>query len=207
MRLYLITDDRGRSVDELVSIVSAAMRGGVSAVQFREKSATAEYCEQALPRLAAICDQYGAPLLLNADLLDRATDSQHFHGIHYSERTLRCGAPVPEAIAGYSAHRVEEIADSRKHGIDFCTYSPIFSTPSKEGILSPLGLQALKSAQAVAPDAVIVALGGVHAGNAGDCVRAGANGVAVMSAVMSVRDPELAARALSRAVDEALKSR
>ncbi|MGI8907926.1 MAG: thiamine phosphate synthase [Candidatus Sumerlaeaceae bacterium] len=205
LRLYLVTDDRGRSPGELERIVSQALQGGVTAVQFREKCAAPSFCVKAFARLSAICREHAAPLLLNADLLGRFELLHEPDGVHFSERTLPLHAHEVARLAGYSAHNLEEASHAVEHGVDFCTLSPIFETPSKAGLLPPLGLEALREARRASPQLTIVALGGIDETNAAGCIRAGASGIAVMRAIMNSDDPLDAARRLSTVIYETLE--
>jgi thiamine-phosphate pyrophosphorylase len=205
VRLYVITDDAGRSAAELTEIISLAINGGATAVQFREKSAPMKRIMESWAAIADLCEAAGIPLLLNADILERAGDVSwpNMAGLHCGSRTVRFLGNAPAAILGYSAHSADEVQQATDQGAEFCTISPIYATPSKSAYLRPVGLQALHAARAAAPRTKVVALGGIDAGNAGDCILAGADGVAVMSAIMGAERPEEAARRIRDAIDQA----
>ena len=201
-RLYLITDDRGRSAGELDRIVGAAIKGGITAIQFREKNTAPSQNEKSYAAIVQRCKDAGVPLLLNADLLNRFELSQRFDGVHYSNRTLPLHPRTISLLAGFSAHAIDDARAALKHGISFYTLSPIFDTPTKFGILPPIGTAALQKARTSLPKAPMVALGGITLANAPECIRAGADGVAVVRAIMDASDPETAARALRSKIDE-----
>lgn len=179
----------------------------MTAVQFREKTAAPSLCSKAYAHLSRICTDYGAPLLLNADLLGRCDLETPPEAVHFNERTLPPHPHEAAVIAGYSAHVVEEAEHAFAHGVDFCTFSPIFETPSKSDFLPAIGVEQMRSARAAIPAGSLIALGGIDSSNAAQCVEAGADGVAVMRAIMSAADPEAAARELRRRVDAALDRR
>ncbi len=204
MRLYLITDDAARSPDELAAKVAAGIRGGVTAVQFREKTLGPTLCARAFSAVAEVCASAGVPLFLNADLLDRVEITEAVAGIHYSDRNLPLHPEARTHLSGYSAHAVDDAAAAFGHNVDFCTLSPIFPTPSKAGILSPVGTNCISALNERQPGKVIVALGGVDETNAGECIAAGAAGVATIRAVMDAIDPEAGAARLRSIVEKCL---
>jgi thiamine-phosphate pyrophosphorylase len=189
LRLCLITDDAGRPTGELAAIVEGALEGGVTAVQYREKSASASVVADQLRVLSPICRRRGAPLILNASLLDAALTAGCLglvDGVHYGRETWPLRARLaPHLPAGYSAHEIEEARERLAEGAAYVTLSPIFDTPSKRGILPPRGVAWLREARRIlGPDAIMVALGGITADNAAEVLRAGASGVAVIRALM-----------------------
>lgn len=202
MRLYLITDDRGRRPQVLEEIVEQAIAGGVTAVQFREKCSAPSTCTRAFARLSKLCRDRKVPLLLNADMLGRFDVQSEYDGVHYSERTLPLHADAAGHLSGYSAHTVEEGLLAVTRGVRFLALSPIFDTPSKKGILESTGLPFLSETRKNLPKHTLLALGGITAENAGQCVQAGADGVAVIRAIMESSDPCAAAGKLRAAMDE-----
>lgn len=210
LRLYLITDNARRPLHELLRIVERGMRGGVTAVQYREKLVAPQESQAAVRKLGELCARYGAPLLLNADILARikgetggveAVLPEGATGVHLN---VRCWSgrklPIPAgaAIVGYSAHAIDEARAALAAGAHFVTYGPVFETPSKAGALPPIGVEQLGVACDALGDAAVVALGGIDQSNAGDVMRAGASGIAVIRAIMSAANPEIAARELRK---------
>lgn len=206
MRLYLITDDSGRSVAELTDRVTRGIAGGATAVQFREKNCGPTVCARSFEAIAQVCAAAEVPLFLNADLLGRFALNGPFAGYHYSSRTLPPQQGPLKNICGYSAHSPEDARTAFFHHVHFCTLSPIFATPSKQGILNPIELSALTEARELLPEKIMVALGGINETNAGECMRAGASGIGVIRAIMAADDPELAARRLLRIVENSKTS-
>jgi thiamine-phosphate pyrophosphorylase len=220
-KLYLITDDAGRSPSEITAIVEQALLGGVTAVQVREKHADAQSVVELLKMLRPVCRANHAPLLLNGDLVSHVTDlveelppeeratavtppisqgivGSLIDGIHLgvaSTHAIRAGMPW-----GYSAHTISEILEVTARGAQFVTLSPVFATPSKKGILEPVGLNAIRRAREAAPQQVVLALGGITAENAGSCIESGADGVAVIRAIMNSASPATAAARLREAI-------
>ena len=194
----VITDDAGRSTDDMTRIVEAALRGGATAIQYREKRATAGEAKSGAQALRKLCAAYSAQFVLNADLLDRVA-LEPDDAVHLNRKWLEKEGIMASGGArkiGYSAHSIQEAESVKRHGMDYVTLSPVFPTPSKAGILGAIGVETIRAAAAALEGFPILALGGITAENARECVEAGACGVAVMRAVMAADNAEAAARQL-----------
>ena len=203
--LYLVTDRalaRGRATAE---IVREAVAGGVTCVQLREKNGgTREFLDEARTVQAALRGT-GVPLLVN-DRVDVAL-AVGADGVHLGQRDM----PIADArrlgpsgwIIGVSAECVEDAIRAEQEGADYIGVSPVFATPTKTDTALPLGLAGLRQMRA-AVRLPLVAIGGIHAGNAREVIRAGADGLAVVSAIVSADSPREAARQLRREIKEAL---
>ena len=197
LRLYLVTDQaltRGRP---LADVVAAAVQGGVTCVQLREKQlGTREFLAQALILKALLAPQ-GIPLVIN-DRIDIAM-ACGADGVHLGQNDL----PVDEArkllppgvFIGWSVESMDDVQQSAALPVDYLGVSPIFSTPTKTDTKDPWGLEGLAVVRA-ATRLPLVAIGGIHAGNGRDVLHAGANGLAVVSAICAADNPEAAAVAL-----------
>ena len=199
--LYLVTDRalaRGRP---LADVVRAAVAGGVTCVQLREKEASAREFVAAARELLALLRPLGVPLIVN-DRIDVAL-AAGADGVHVGQQDLsvadarRLGPPG--WIVGVSAESVADAARAERDGADYVGASPIFATPTKADHAPPLGLAGLRALRA-ATKLPLVAIGGLHAGNARDVVRAGADGLAVVSAIVAADDPRAAAAELRRKI-------
>ncbi len=204
MRLYLITDDSGRSVADLSDRVARGVAGGATAVQFREKNCGPTNCSRAFESIAAVCAKANVPLFLNADLMGRFELNGDLSGYHYSDRTLPVRPLTRDTISGYSAHGTDDAVTAFSHDAHFCTLSPIFATPSKSGILDPIGLDALRRSRKLLPGKTLVALGGIDETNGEACMKAGASGLGVIRAILASDDPEAAAGRLLHIVENCL---
>lgn len=206
--LYLVTDRglaRGRSVEE---IVAPALRGGVAAVQLREKDcATRDFVElgRALGRLLAPLD---VPLIVN-DRVDVAL-AIGAAGVHLGQRDMGYASARrllgPDAVIGLSVESAGQARAAESLDAAYLGVGPVFPTATKPDAAPALGLAGLAAVRAVSRHP-LVAIGGIGAGNARQAVEAGADGVAVVSAICSADDPEAAARELRLAVDAALRAR
>lgn len=204
LRLYLVTDQalmRGRS---LADVVAAAVQGGVSCVQLREKQlGTREFLAQALILKALLAPQ-GIPLVIN-DRIDIAL-ACGADGVHLGQNDLPADEArkllPPEVFIGWSVESMEDVQQSAAFPVDYLGVSPVFSTPTKTDTKDPWGLEGLAVVRA-ATKLPLVAIGGIHAGNARAVLRAGADGLAVVSALCAADDPWAAATTLRSLCDKA----
>ena len=201
--LYLVTDRRLAGSRPLEELVCAAVRGGVTAVQLREKEcSTREFVELAR-RLKAFLTPAGIPLVIN-DRVDVAL-AAGAEGVHLgqSDMDYRDARALlgPDAIVGLSVETTAQAEEAESLDADYLGVSPIFPTPTKTDTAAAWGIEGL-AALRKASRHVLVAIGGINATNAAEVMHAGADGIAVVSAICGARDPEEAARQLRRAVDE-----
>jgi len=199
--LYLVTDRalaRGRP---LADVVRAAVAGGVTCVQLREKEASAREFAAAARELLALLRPLGVPLIVN-DRIDVAL-AAGADGVHVGQQDLsvadarRLGPPG--WIVGVSAESVADAARAERDGADYVGASPVFATPTKADHAPPLGWAGLRALRA-ATKLPLVAIGGIHVGNARETIRAGADGLAVVSAIVAADDPRAAAAELRREI-------
>lgn len=197
LRLYLVTDQaltRGRP---LADVVAAAVQGGVTCVQLREKQlGTREFLAQALILKALLAPQ-GIPLVIN-DRIDIAmacgADGVHLGQNDFPVDEARKLLP-PDVFIGWSVESMNDVQQSAALPVDYLGVSPIFSTPTKTDTKDPWGLEGLAVVRA-ATRLPLVAIGGIHARNALDVLCAGADGLAVVSALCAADDPRAAAATL-----------
>lgn len=201
--LYLITDRMQTAGRELPAVVAEALRGGLRAVQLREKDLTAGQLFELAVELRQLTGEHGAKLLIN-DRIDVAL-AVAADGVHLGKASL----PVSEArrilggerLIGYSAHSVEEALQAQREGADFVTLGPVYQTPSKALYGDPLGPGVLAKAARVLK-IPLFALGGVSHVSAAEVLSAGAQGVALISAIMAAPDPALATESLLRIITQ-----
>ena len=197
--LYLVTDrslSRGRST---VDVVSAAVRGGVTCVQLREKHcSTREFIREART-LQLLLQHQQIPLIIN-DRLDVAL-AIGADGIHLGQNDM----PLADArrlvgenmIIGISAENVDDAVAAEQEGADYIGISPVFTTTTKIDTAAPLGLAGIRLIRR-AVRIPLVGIGGVNVSNIRDIVCAGANGAAVVSAIVAAACPETAAAELKK---------
>ena len=204
-RLYLVTDaglSRGRRTAE---VVRAALAGGVTMVQYREKAGSTRLMIEEARELAALCRAAGVPFIVN-DRLDVAL-AVEADGVHVGQDDMPASLARrlvgKGKILGVSAGSPEEARQAEADGADYVGASPVFATPTKADAPPPVGVEGL-GRLAAAVRIPVVAIGGINAGNAGAMIAAGAAGVAVVSALVSAADVREAAASLRRVVDAAV---
>jgi len=197
----LVISDRSQSQRPLIAVAAAAFAGGCRWFSLREKDLPADERRVLLAELVAHGRPYGATVMAHDDL--DAVIATGAGGVHLPSggdpKTTR--ARLPHGLIGVSAHVPSEAAELIAAGADYVTISPIFLTDSKPGYGPALGLAGLAAAVAAAKGPV-VALAGIHAGNARACLDAGAAGVAVMGEVMRATNIEATVRALVQTIEE-----
>lgn len=202
--VYLVTDRKQTGGRDLVAVVSQALQAGVQAVQLREKDLDTIEVYRLGERLLALTREAGAALLVN-DRVDVAM-AIGADGVHLTRKSL----PPQEARAlvgsemflGISCHSLADVREAVEGAVDFVVLGPIYETPSKAPYGAPLTPAILRQARAVCP-VPMLAIGGVNATRVPDVIHGGADGVAVISAVLDARDPGAATRELLDAVARA----
>lgn len=197
LALYLVTDSRFISGGKnLLDVVEAAIRGGVTAVQYREKKASTKRMIEEAAELRGLCNARGVLFFVN-DRVDVAL-AVEADGVHLGQddMPLHLARKIlgSRAIIGVTVHNDRERAAAEEGGADYLSFAPVFATPTKPDHQTPLGISGLKHLveAATAPS---VAIGGINLENAEEVYRTGVDGVCVVSAIMGAEDPELAARA------------
>ena len=198
VHLYLVTDEALAGGRPLAGIVGRAVDGGVTCVQLRAKAATSRALLAQAQELLAILRPRGVPLIVN-DRLDIAL-AAGADGVHVGQEDLPCDrvrrlAP-PGFCVGVSVSSEAEARAAEAAGADYLGVSPVFDTPTKRDAPPATGLDGLRRIRA-ATRLPLVAIGGIHAGNCAAVRAAGADGLAVVSAIMAADDPAAAARRLA----------
>ena len=196
--VYLVTDRTQTNGRPLLEVVTAALHGGVGAVQLRERGLTTRELLALATDLRDATRAAGAALLIN-DRVDVAlacdADGVHLPGHSFTVGEARA-LLGPRRLIGVSTHHPYEVAAAAAAGADFAVLGPIFATPSKAACGAPLGVDALTRARAATP-LPFFAIGGLDADNAATARAHGATGVAVIRAVLAADDPAAAAATLN----------
>ncbi len=204
--LYLVTD-RELSKLPFHEMIKKAVKGGVTVIQLREKNlSTREFIEEAI-EVKKIIEGSENPLIIN-DRVDIAL-AVRADGVHLGNDDM----PVDVArrilgknfIIGASAGSVEEAIEKEKMGADYIAVSPVFSTPTKPDAGPPLGLDGIKEIKK-SVKVPVIGIGGINKEKVFDVIKSGADGVAVVSAIVSSEDPEISARELRELIKKAKSS-
>jgi thiamine-phosphate pyrophosphorylase len=204
MRTYLVTQGNLTERGTLAT-VEAAIEGGVDVVQLREKHASARERYELGRELRELTREAGVPLIVN-DRVDLAA-AIAADGVHLGDDDLPVSVArerLGDAVVGRSVSTVEGAERAVAAGADYLGVGAIFHTATKdtEAEETEIGLEAVR-AITDAVDVPVVGIGGVTAENAASVARAGADGVAVVSAIVAAADPATATRRLREAVETA----
>lgn len=197
-RLYVVTDRHQTAERPLEEVLKAAARGGVGAIQLREKDLSARELYALGVRVQDVLAPYHVPLFIN-DRLDvaLALDAAGVHLAGHSLPTAMVRRVLGDRkIIGVSTHSLEQARCAAAEGADFIVFGPVFATPSKLTYGPPQGLQRLATIvrQVSIP---VLAIGGIDPTNMPDVMQTGAHGVAMIRAVLAAPDPYAATCQLS----------
>lgn len=204
--LHVITDTVLQSRFTHVQLAQMAIAGGADTIQFRQKRGSGRELVETALRLQEVCARHGVPLIVD-DRVDVAL-AAGAGGVHLGQEDLPVAMArrlMPAGLIGASARTEEKVLEAVRSGADYIGFGPIFPTSSKADAESPKGLEGLRRMCGLAPCPVI-AIGGITCQTAVSVIRAGAHGIAVISAVCCQPDPEEATRQLRALVRRARES-
>ena len=203
--LHVLADDDPRWKHDPVAQAEAACAGGAQVVQLRAKRATDSQALAWARAIRAVTTRHGAAFVMN-DRFDLAllaeADAVHLGQDDLPPARLPAAARAKLAV-GRSSHDAEQAARAVQERVDYLAFGPLFGTTSKASPYDERGLEALRAIVARVAPLPLVAIGGIDLARIASVRRAGAAGVAVISAVAGADDPEAATRALVAAFEGA----
>ena len=201
MLLYAVTDRAWTGKQTLYEQVEAALKGGVTCVQLREKELDETAFLQEAKALCALCRRYVVPFIVNDNV--EIAIACGADGIHVGQEDLAAGEVRRRVgenmILGVSVHTVEEARQAVRDGADYLGLGAVFPTNTKTDV-EQMPNETLR-AICEAVDVPIVAIGGINRGNILKLAGSGVDGVALVSAIFSAEDIEGTCREL-RAMSE-----
>ena len=199
-KLYLITDRKQTKIP-LIEAVTLALKGGVRAIQLREKDLKIRELLGLAQEIREITKRFSARLFIN-DRVDVAV-AVDADGIHLGKESMPPAAVRKivgkRLLIGVSTHTLEEAQAAQTGGADFITFGPVFFTPSKAEFGDPVGLEPLNMVKK-AVSMPVFAIGGIKSGNTNQIIDSKADGVAVISAILAADNIEKAAQDMVRAL-------
>ncbi len=189
-RLYLITDRKLFTLhDALPAAVEEALKGGARAVQLREKDIGTRELLRAAYSLREITKKYKAKLFINGRVdIAMVVEAD---GIHLGTSDIPVHAARKAAgngmLIGASAHSVAEARKAEQEGADFVTLGPVYETPSKLQYGQPIGIRTIERVKEEVSIPVF-AIGGIKKERVGEALKAGAYGIAVISAILACKN-------------------
>lgn len=196
LQVYWVTDGLG-GYDPLVWLerATAAMAGGVTCLQLRDKHASDRELVERARAVQSICRRFGVPLVIN-DRIDVAVmvsaDGIHLGQSDISPRLARGRLP-DYCFIGWSVENVSQVETAHSLPVDYLAVSPLFDTPTKVDTAPAFGLHGLSEVRAITP-LPLVAIGGVNLDNVASVLQAGADGVAMVRAIEEASDPRSVAQ-------------
>lgn len=206
-RLCLIADKEAAGQRDLITLVRQAVDGGATLVQLRAKKlSTKDFLELALG-LIRLLKKQKIPLIIN-DRVDVAL-ACGAQGVHLGQDDMPLAFARkilgPSRLVGISVNTPEEAERGEKEGADYLGVGPVAYTSSKEELRTILGLEGLRRIRERIK-IPILAVGGVNASNAREVIRAGANGVAIISAILGAENIKKASAKLRQSIDAAYEN-
>lgn len=206
--LYLVTDRNLCGQKSLEDVVLQSVKGGVSCVQLREKETSTRLFVKEASKIKKLLEPYKVPLIIN-DRIDVAL-ACGAAGVHIGQDDMPYAIARrllgQKAIIGLSVETWADVEESQQLDVNYIGVSPVFDTPTKTDTKGAWGLTGLAKIKAFSRHP-LVAIGGLNEYNISEVVCAGADCVAVVSAICAVPDPEVTARKLSVIFDEAMSLR
>ena len=198
LRLYLVTDPELCSQHGLLETVRDAVRGGVTAVQLRDKTATTSALVKMGRDIATGLADTGVPLIVNDNV--EAAIAIGADGLHVGQGDMKVDKARrligPDMLIGLSCETVEDARMTDPAIVDYIGVSPVFATPTKTDHSLAVGIEGLRAIAAATP-LPKVAIGGLKSHHFEAIFENGADGVAVVSAICGQPDAEAAASALA----------
>jgi thiamine-phosphate pyrophosphorylase len=181
-----VTDRHGLRGETLPAAIERNLRAGVAWIQIREKDLSARELYGLVRNAAAAAQPSGAKIIVNSRLdvaLAAGAAGVHLPAGSCEPRSVR-GITPKGFLIGVSCHSIDEVVHAEANGADYVVFGPVFAPLSKLSDLKPHGLEGLAAA-ARAVRIPVLALGGITRENMGDCISAGASGVAGISLFQS----------------------
>jgi len=204
-RLYLVISEESCLGRNMYRVAEEAIRGGVDIVQLREKTASVKEFTEKARKLREVLDRYKVPLIIN-DNLEVAREVDAF-GIHVGNKDM---PPTrvrelwsKQTCVGYSIEYLTQLANNETRVSDYLGLSPVFNTRTKTDTVTEWGISGVHLIRQLT-DKPLVAIGNMNAANAREVMRAGADCIAVVSAICGAENPGRAAEIIRSQIENAL---
>jgi len=199
--LYFVTDRGLCGKKDLEEVVAQTVKGGAAYVQLREKDISTRFFLEEAIRIKKLLKPYNVPLIIN-DRVDVAL-ACGAEGVHIGQEDMPYEIlrklMGPKAIIGLSVETWEDVLVSQELDVNYIGVSPVFATPTKTDTKGAWGLEGLAKIKAFSRHP-LVAIGGINESNVREVIKAGADCVAVVSAICAAPDPEMAARNINNLI-------
>jgi len=204
-RLYLVVGEEDCNGRDIVWVTEQAIKGGVQLVQLREKHKNFEAFSHTAFRLKDMLEKYNVPLIIN-DAIEVAK-ACNAAGLHVGNNDLPPSHVLRQwpqcSMLGYSIEYLEQLSNSEIRYATHLGISPVFSTSTKTNTVTEWGLEGITKIRTLT-DKPLVAIGSMNVTNACNVIKAGADCLAVVSAICAADDPARAAEAIRNQIEKAL---
>ena len=200
--LYAVTDTSWLRGQTLAQQVEAALRGGATMVQLREKELEGEALEQEAREILAVCRKYGVPLLINDDVM--LAKKIGAEGVHVGQSDMAAAEARsilgPDAIIGVTARTIEQAQAAEKAGADYLGSGAVFGTSTKKDAkpLDPAYFQQICESVSIP----VVAIGGITANNIRQLEGRKMSGFAIVSGIFAAQDIQAQTKKLWKEAQE-----
>ncbi|WP_241331066.1 thiamine phosphate synthase [Chryseobacterium arthrosphaerae] len=201
-KLYLVISEADCLGKNFLDVAEQAILGGVDVIQLREKNDRTELFIQKAKQLIAITDKYHIPLIINDNI--EVAEKVNSAGIHVGNSDtpptlLRQHPFTANKIIGYSIEHLSQLDNEQTAVSDYLGVSPVFKTKTKTDTITEWGLDGIAKIRQLT-EKPLVAIGSIHSGNAGAIINAGADCLAVVSAICGADNPQKAAYELKNEI-------
>lgn len=212
MGLYFIMGTRNVDGREPLKVLEAALRGGITCFQLREKGEGALVGNALLgfaKKCQALCRLYRVPFIINDDVdLALALNADGVHVGQDDELASVVRKRIgPDKWLGVSTHNVEEVRLAQSIGADYVGLGPIYPTATKLDASAVVGPSLIEDIRTVFPTISLVGIGGITLANLDPVFHAGADGIAIISSIASAERPTEATEAFSTKIKSLLKNK
>lgn len=208
--VYFVMGTTNTGSQEPLAVLEAALRGGITCFQLREKGSNALQGEALLGfarKCQALCRLYRVPFIINDDVdLALAINADGVHVGQDDEQADSVRKRIgPDKWLGVSTHNSNEVQLAQAIGADYVGLGPIYPTATKLDASSIVGTDFVTEIHTAFPDMPMVAIGGITLATVSAILQSGADGVAVVSAIASAENPQQAAKAISTKIHSTLR--
>ena len=205
-RLYLVLSEEACAGKDFLKVAEEAVKGGVDLIQLREKNTTHNRFIDKAIRLKEVLSKYDVPLIIN-DNLSVAQEAKAY-GIHVGNNDINPTAIRKDwetcKLLGYSIEYLEQLYNEQTYTSDYLGISPVFKTPTKTDTVTAWGIEGIQQIRN-ATEKPLVAIGSIKASNTREIIEAGADCVAVVSAICGADNPQKAASLIRNEIEKASK--
>lgn len=203
-RLYLVISEEACKGKDMLKVAEQAILGGVDIIQLREKKSREHTFLEKANRLREITEKYKVPLIINDN--PKIASKVNAAGIHVGNNdirptVLRQQRNFQEKLIGHSIEYLAQLDNEQTEVSDYLGISPVFKTDTKPDTVTEWGLEGIATIRQLTQKP-LVAIGNIHTKNAGAVIRAGANCIAVVSAICGADDPRKAAYELKNTIEK-----